>query len=51
MFLKDGNSYVSRNQSEKKKEKFRWEKKDKVKEQMQERTENGTDKKNAEERH
>ena len=45
-------SYLWRNQSEKNKEKFWWEQKnkDKVKEQMQERTENGTDKKDAEER-
>ena len=50
VFLKDGDSYLSRNPSEKNKEKFWWEEKDKVKEQMQERTENGTDKKNAEER-
>ena len=50
VFLKDGNSYLSRNQSEKNKEKFWWEETDKVKEQMQERTENVTDKKNAEER-
>ena len=51
VFLKDGDSYLSRNQSEKNKEKFWWEEKDKVKKQMEQRTENGTNKKNAEERH